>query len=215
MQNDLSRLGADASSAAGRAQEILLAYRKRTQPIRKGTVLAGAPGVSRVRCNDTEGQKLTDLKTEHAHYSAQEYVQRVISFLHEMSGWCKDRGLTVEGGAVTLREELIAPYEAASLQISRDGVSLAKVVPVGSRIIGALGRVDLIGRVARHPIIYYAESGLTLWTQSSADGKAPARKRPGVEGDGWYWIEAGIRRPKRVDESLFLDLLTDVSDYEF
>jgi hypothetical protein len=36
-----------------------------------------------------------------------------------------------------------------------------------------------------------------------------------VDEDGWYWIEATIRRPKPIDESLFLDLVTDVSDSEF
>jgi hypothetical protein len=162
---------------------------------------------------------MTDLKTEQVLFSSREYVQRVATFLQEVSGWCRDHELTVEYGAVTLREELVAPYEAASLKISKDAASLAKLVPVASRVIGAQGRVDLVGRLARHPLLYYFENGLTLWTKNEADEKpessAPKRKYLGADGEGWYWIEAGIRRPKLVNKSLFLDLLTDVSDYEF
>jgi len=162
---------------------------------------------------------MTESKTEQALFSSEEYVLRVTAFLRETSGWCTDHGLAVEGGVVTLREELIAEYEAPSLYISKDGVSLAKILPVGLRILCARGRVDLIGRVARHALLFQVGKGPALSTQTIVGGKttssssAPLLSR--VDRDGWYWIEAQVRRPKRVEESLFLDLLTDVSDYEF
>ncbi|WCM21130.1 hypothetical protein NDK50_06645 [Paraburkholderia bryophila] len=162
---------------------------------------------------------MAEPKTEDAGFPAVEYVQRIATFLEEVSAWCGEHGLAVERGAVTLNEELMARYDAPSLYIKKDGASLARIMPVGSKIVGAHGRVDLIGRVARHALLFYAGKIPAFSTQALAGGKtgvSPSTSmRSGVDRDGWYWIEALVRRPKRIDESLFLDLLTDVSDYEF
>ena len=162
---------------------------------------------------------MAEPKTEDAGFSSAEYVQRVTTFLEEVSGWCRDHGLTVERDAVTLSEELMTQYDAPSLYISKDGVSVAKILPVGSKIIGARGRVDLIGRVTRHAFLFYVGKGSAFSTQTIVGEKTTTSSSTsmlsGVDGDGWYWIEARVRRAKRVEESLFLDLLTDVSDYEF
>lgn len=162
---------------------------------------------------------MTEPNQESIFFSAEEYVRRVETFLIEASGWCERHGLAVERGVVTLREERMAEYDAPSLAISKDGMSVAKILPVGSKIIGAHGRVDLVGRVTKHAFLFYVGKGPAISTQTVVAGKA-ARSSPmpmlsGVDGDGWYWIEATVRRAKRVEESLFLDLLTDVSDYEF
>lgn len=162
---------------------------------------------------------MTQPNTEPAAFSSEEYVKRVTTFLGEASGWCKEHGLAVLDSVVTLREELMAEYQAPSLYISKDGVYLAKVEPVGSKIIGAHGRVDLIGRVTKHAFLFYAGKGPVFSMQTIVEGRttssSSAPMLSGVDGDGWYWIEARVRRAKRVDESLFLDLFTDVSDYEF
>lgn len=162
---------------------------------------------------------MAEPKTEDVRISSVEYVQRVTTFLGEVSTWCKEHALTVEYDAVTLSEERMAPYDAPSLHIAKDGVSLAKILPVGSKIIGALGRVDLIGRVTRHAFLFYVHKGPMISTRTTVGAKTTTSSSTpmlsGIDGDGWYWIEARVRRPKRVDESLFLDLLTDVSDYEF
>ena len=162
---------------------------------------------------------MAEPKTEDAGFSSVEYVQRVATFLGEVSAWCGERGLTVEPNTVTLREELMAQYDAPSLYIAKDGVSVAKILPVGSKIIGAQGRVDLIGRVTRHALLFYVGKGPAFSTQTVVGGRTTTSSSTPmlseVDGDGWYWIEARVRRAKRVDESLFLDLLTDVSDHEF
>jgi hypothetical protein len=86
-------------------------------------------------------------KDEYTQFSSEEYVQRVETLLAAASGWCNDHGLTVKTGVVKLREELVPEYEAPSLYISKDGMSLARMIPVGLRILCASGRIDLIGRL--------------------------------------------------------------------
>ena len=162
---------------------------------------------------------MTEPKQEPPLFSPEEYVQRVETFLTEARGWCERHGLAVERGVVKLREERMAEYDAPTLAISTDGMPVAKILPVGSKIIGAQGRIDLVGRVTRHAFLFYVGKGPVISEQSVVAGKATRSSsmpmHSGVDGDGWYWIEATVRRAKRVEETLFLDLLTDVSDYEF
>ncbi|MCP3020391.1 hypothetical protein [Cupriavidus basilensis] len=160
---------------------------------------------------------MTELHDEQA-APRQEYVQRVTALLREAADWCRDRGLQTELLPYTVREERAGEYEAPALYISKDGVSLAKLVPAGSRIIAAYGRVDLAGPMASHAFLFYVGRGPEFKSATIANGQtvhsSSARILHGVDGDGWYWIESKVRRAKRVDESLFIDLLTDVSDYE-
>jgi hypothetical protein len=143
----------------------------------------------------------------------------VSAFLVRAREWCTEQDLTVLDDAVELNEQGMPKYPAPSLHISKHGVSLAKIVPLGAAIIGAQGRIDLIGHVARHAFPFHVGKGPGISIRATVDGKTTSEAaRPmlsGIDGDDWYWIEAKIRRAKRVDESLFLDLLTDVSDYEF
>jgi hypothetical protein len=141
---------------------------------------------------------VTEPKAEPTLFSSDAYVLRVEAFLTEASGWCKSHGLAIENGVVTLREERMAEYKAPSLDISKDGVPVAKILPVGSKIIGAQGRIDLVGQVARHAFLFYVGKGPAFSTQTVVAGKTVSSSSvpmlTGVDGDGWYWIEAKVRR---------------------
>ncbi|GAB7526654.1 hypothetical protein [Paraburkholderia sp. 2C] len=160
---------------------------------------------------------MSELKTERIILTSEAYVQCVRSLLVEVSGWCAARDLTIQDGVVKLREEGIPEYEAPSLYISKDGMSKAKIVPRGLNILGAHGRVDLSGRVKRQPLLYRIGKGPVSSAQSGTEGRAGAsspRWLSDVERDGWYWMEGNILRPKLVDESLFVDLLTYVLNHD-
>jgi len=159
-------------------------------------------------------------KTEDGAQAAEEYVQRVSAFLKQVRGWCEEYDLVMKEGVTTLREEDMPDYDAPSLAISVEGVNVATIVPVGSKILCAQGRVDIKGLLTRHSLLFRLGAGprYPYLTRADFGQKVPRRlMRPNraVEQDGWYWIEGHIRKPKLVDKSLFLDLLTDVSDYEF
>lgn len=149
------------------------------------------------------------------------YRHRVAAFMAQAQGWCTARGLVVDELPTALLEEALPKYEAASLRIfTPDRQPLAELLPTGSAIIGALGRIDLRGTLARHAFLFQTGGEPTISLgATTGDGRTSSNtSRPivsGIDNDGWYWHEASVRRAKRVDESLFLDLLTDVSDYEF
>ncbi|ALM82474.1 hypothetical protein [Bordetella sp. N] len=150
--------------------------------------------------------------------SSQQYVHRVEALLRDAESWCRSQGLQTDAFTATLREEGVEAFQAPGLDISKDGLSLAQLVPVGSRVIAADGRVDLVGQLASHSFLFYVGLGPEFKSATIVDGQtihASRRMLRGLDGDGWYWIESNVRKAKRVDESLFIDLFTDVSDYEF
>ncbi|RDU96513.1 hypothetical protein [Trinickia dinghuensis] len=146
-------------------------------------------------------------------YSPEAYLQHVEAFLHEAGGWCERRGLAVERGVVTLREQGIAEYQAPSLGISKDGKSLAKILSAGSRFIGAQGGIDLVGNASRDTLLLCLGKGPALSKPTARMSWLPLFSR--VKEDGWYWIDSQVWEAKLVDESLFLKLFTYVSFYEF
>jgi hypothetical protein len=163
---------------------------------------------------------MTEKKMEQQSDQTRVYLERVSAFLAKARGWCTERDLDVSADSVELNEEHLAKYHAPALHVStKDGVSVARLTPRGSAIIGGYGRIDLIGHVTRHAFLFQVGNGPTISMKTIVHGKtASESSRPmlsGVDGDGWYWMEASIGRAKRVDESLFMDLLTDVSDYDF
>lgn len=150
------------------------------------------------------------------------YQQRVRDFMDQARGWCTAHGLRVDESPTYVLESYAPQYEARSMRIltADSDIPIAELLPTGSAIIGAQGRIDLKGRLARHALLYQTGRGPGIGiTATTADGtvsrEAPTPIYPGIDGDGWYWYEASIRKAKRVDEALFLDLITDVSDHEF
>ena len=149
------------------------------------------------------------------------YQERVATFMSQVRGWCASRGLEVRGVQHQLIEQALPVYQAAGLDILVAGNRhLASLLPTGSAIIGAQGRIELKGTLARHALLYQIGQGPTFSVDTISEDGSVMRgaSRPmisGVDGDGWYWYEASVRRATRVDERLFVDLITDVSDYEF
>ncbi|SOE94977.1 hypothetical protein SAMN05414139_07825 [Burkholderia sp. D7] len=163
---------------------------------------------------------MTEQKMELQAEQTKVYVERVSAFLAQARAWCTERDLNVSGDSVELNEEHLPKYLAPTLHVStKDGVTVARLVPRGSAIIGAHGRIDLIGHVTRHAFLFQIGKGPTISMKAIIHGKTTSESsRPmlsGVDGDGWYWMETAIGRAKHVDESLFMDLLTDASDYDF
>lgn len=146
------------------------------------------------------------------------FTQRVNALLADVVTWCGARGFQIEHTSRTLNEEEVGRYDVPALRISWEGLRVGEVVPIGSRIIAADGRVDLVGRMLSHELLFVVGKGPAYKTYTIVNGKECSVMRPllrDINGDGWYWVESTLRRARRVDEALFMDLLTDVSDYDF
>ncbi|WP_413193421.1 hypothetical protein [Pararobbsia alpina] len=160
--------------------------------------------------------------TEQLDENVSTYVERVRVFMEQARAWCTAHGLRVESLPAVVIESCAPKYLAPSLLIlnGQSGVPIAELLPTGSAIMCAQGRIDLKGCLARHALLYQTRDDPER-TASAASGDDVISRAmhssaySGHAGDGWYWREAQIRKAKLVDESLFLEMITDVSDHEF
>lgn len=176
---------------------------------------------------DTFGEFVTQ-RMEQARQSAEvlNREERLASWQYEldslyqkMEGYLKDyinSGLRTERRRVQLTEDDLGSYEAEALAIliGRDEV-IAE--PVGTMLIGSMGRVDLSGPYGILRIVLLEKGGLIKRvTISSTDGRDEAYVRAPLRGDidqrGWYFV---TRPPDAIatplNEDSFRDAVMEVA----
>jgi len=148
-----------------------------------------------------------------------EFLQSVDSLYKEVEKWCAAKGLKLTRHSLELNEEAYAPYTTEKLSIlGGDTKKIAELVPKGASIIGAKGRIDLIGNIDSAILVDWDRGGPSI-TTTIDDGASKHTKTVPVYRNvgeaGWYWVESRkLARAHRLDEALFFDLLSSVSDYE-
>src|SRR5690349_24472572 len=91
---------------------------------------------------------------------AMNYTEQVRNFIRQVERWLDPIGLKGSEGSVELNEEDIGRYQAMQLEITdRDDKLIASLVPMGASIIGADGRIDLVGPLDREVILYLTGGG--------------------------------------------------------
>jgi hypothetical protein len=148
-----------------------------------------------------------------------EFKAHIDVLYNSVREWLDPTNLVARRDSTHLNEEAVGRYEVPTLIISARGKHIAELRPVGLAIVGAKGRVDLIGTFDSIPLLYLLAGGGAITSTVSAGGKVlESSSRPlfhGVQRSGWYWIEdkqIGVAR--LLDRFLFQKLLARASDYE-
>ncbi len=146
------------------------------------------------------------------------FLSRLSDLYSNISNWVQPQYLRVVRFNMKLNEEAYGKYDVEKLSIiDANGKRIGELLPVGASVIGAEGRVDLIGDVDQEILVYLDDGGPHFTTEIEVGGQQERRTTPlyrGVEEDGWYWIEIRrLSRARRLDQALFLDLLAEVSDH--
>ncbi len=147
----------------------------------------------------------------------QYFLDSIADLYKSIEGWVKLQSISITREEVELNEEFYGIYKADKLVLKRDGVILADIIPIGARVIGANGRVDMVGEFDKVIILYFEKSGPAMTTTTTGiQFPSVYRFFRDVKERGWYWLE-DTRREKahKLDRELFYELLTEVSDYEF
>ncbi len=151
----------------------------------------------------------------------EQYLDRVAELYKGINSWIKEKGLKTEAGNIQINEEASGQYNAPILKILDSyNQYVAEVRPVGAWIIGAEGRIDLIGKLDKIPIIALDKGGPSIITSMSVDDyvEKPVSRplyRGLIDTPGWYWVEDKLRgKAHFIDKELFLELLAGVSDYD-
>jgi hypothetical protein len=153
------------------------------------------------------------------HKAPTDFLNRLAHLFSDIEAWVEHRNLRVARSKIPLNEEAYGAYDVEKLSIFEgDGQRVGEVLPVGASVIGAMGRVDLAGPLAREILVYLDRGGPCITKSTTVGNHSETQTVPlyrGVEEAGWYWIESRkLSRARKLDEALFLDLLAEVSDYE-
>jgi hypothetical protein len=105
--------------------------------------------------------------------------------------------------------EYTAP--AIAIAIAEGTTRIAEVVPVGAFVIGARGRVDVVGRVDRATLLYFESDPHIETTVRSESGSVLSTSRLSlfrhVDRPGWYWmIDARHREAAFLDRATFFEI---------
>lgn len=143
-----------------------------------------------------------------------QYQEHVKTLLTAIQQWAATWSLEVQAGETSIHEEAHGPYTMPTLVlVGPDARKVAEVVPFGQSIIGAAGRVDVVGEYGkREKMVYLAEGGPTIATSPDA----VHRLYRGVTAPGWYWVSPPpIRRAYAINQEVFADLMSAVTGHEF
>lgn len=146
------------------------------------------------------------------------YHHRVLKLYDEVDEWLRNTPLRTSRRSHEVTENIYGSYEISLLEIrDPNGNLIATLEPMGLSVIGAEGRVEIIGRVDRQGIVYFPAGGPQIIFRVGVGPSATPVSRPvfkGVTTEGWYWLEsARLSRARPLDEALFKDLLRGVTDY--
>ncbi|MBF0103014.1 MAG: hypothetical protein HQK77_19120 [Desulfobacterales bacterium] len=134
--------------------------------------------------------------------------------------WLNPYELITTSKEIELIEEASGAYKAKELIIhDKNKETIATIMPIAAWVIGANGRIDLIGKYDKVIIVYLEKEGFFLSITNKHEEhekNVPNQLYKGIEKNGWYWIEDSRRgKAHLLNKELFLELLSEVSDYEF
>jgi hypothetical protein len=146
------------------------------------------------------------------------YLERVESLYTLIKQWLTAENLIIVPSRVDTIERQ-AMYKVTQLTVKTpEGETLAEIKPSSSRVIVGEGLIEIEGWFGKETLIYMTNGGpqITKPSRNDRTKQIMIKMYKGIEVDGWYWIEDSRRRRMHlIDQELFLELITLVSDYEF
>ena len=147
------------------------------------------------------------------------YVKRVRDLYANVRDWLA--GATIHESETEVSEGSLATYVVPVLTVRRPSGLPVEFIPKGYRIIGGHGRVDLASRTGSETIVYVRAGGpqLSIRERISEDTREDTRATgsvsplfPGIDRDGWVWVEQRLPGKARMLSSEVLARVLDLLD---
>ena len=156
---------------------------------------------------------------QEATHKPEKFLARIQDLFTEIEKWATAKNLLVNRNNIKLNEEAYGMYEVEAIQlVTSTNQKIAEFQPVGASIIGAKGRVDLVGTIDSVVLVDWDKGGPSFETTVTNGAETQKHIKPlyrDVNESGWYWVESRkLSRAHKLDEQLFYDLLLAVSDYD-
>lgn len=147
------------------------------------------------------------------------FLQSIDQLYAQFLDYSLKSALTTQSEPITIAEEAYGEYTANKLILLDQAKNkIAELLPRGASVIGANGRVDLVGKNDQIILVNLESDGPSITSTIGVNGNKQSLTRylyRNVEAAGWYWIE-DKRRGKAhiVSDDLITELLWRVSGYE-
>lgn len=156
------------------------------------------------------------MNDENSAEKVRNYNERLKELYGEIGKWVKVHNLFTNLEPVKRIERLSGEYETFQLTIKdQNGILIAKMKPFAIWIIGAEGRVDLIGNSGVEKIVYLSKGGPSMSTTISTGCGIVDQHEQKIFGDkeeGWHWVDhIVIGKQPKLDKDIFLKLLEVVN----
>jgi len=140
------------------------------------------------------------------------FLDSINKLYNDIYAWLQSTKLKLSKEQYEIFEDFSGPYQVNILNIlDEKNDLLASLKPVSAKVIAAHGRVDLIGDIDKLIFLHYQQDKSEI---NQIDGVSIFYK--GMEKTGWYWADDSRRQKAHLlNKEFFLELLTEVSDYEF
>jgi len=129
------------------------------------------------------------------------YNGEVESVKTRLMKWLKEFGhqVTISEQKITITEELSGPYRAFRYDFLIDESLKVSLIPNGIWIVGAKGRIDLIGPSGTEKLVYFFVGGPGISTETKdGSGKVIEKSSHGyfdnVDEENWYWYDDSTYR---------------------
>ncbi len=148
------------------------------------------------------------------------FVESVNIFFNKIESWIASSPLKCIRQEIEISEEYSGRYKVGKLTLQNEsGKKIAEFIPVGAFIIGGNGRIDMNGTIDKAIIVNLEAGGPSVTSTVTVGNRLETSKNTfykGIDKQGWYWVENGRRgKADFLDKYLFIELLHEVSDYEF
>ncbi len=154
-----------------------------------------------------------------------EYLDNVSKCYAMVEEWLNGKFLSSKQVEYVVYEEASGKYETKKLLVYKnENNQIAELLPVGAWVIGANGRIDLIGNFDQQILVYLkkdikikASTTTSIGDEEHQEASKNSRSLyKGFEKAGWYWIEDNkLGKAHALNKDLFFDLLSEVADCEF
>lgn len=149
-----------------------------------------------------------------------EYLAKLAALYVDFRTWLKPVGIETSQYEIRLLEEAFGAYVAPGMKLYLNNRLLADVRPVGAAIIGASGRVDIVGSVATATLVYLEKGGPRITITETSGNHSHTTHGPllfvGIGNSGWYWIQdRQSHKALPLGKDLCLNLISSVSDHAF
>ncbi len=147
------------------------------------------------------------------------YNQELKKVARQFTGWVEELGYTIsrqEEKTVEKTEELSGTYSTIQFELLLNEILRLSLVPYGIWIIGAKGRIDIVGPSGREKLVYFMLEDPVVSVSEPGETYTKETKHThqifsNIREEGWYWYDdSTYRRAEKFSKETVAQILERV-----